>query len=253
MLFGQGWDRGRDGGRGGLREEAAVILYSQPNFRGQALKFYPGDEVENLADMRFADGSRVNDRVMSVEITGSASVVLHEDSRFRGAALRTTSDLRDLGVRYLPDSPNHWGNRISSLRVEDDGRGRPVRLTAEQAERAVRAAYRSVLDRDADAEGRRFYSRLMLDQGWTGEMVEDALRKSDEYRGQRVDRFVHEAYQDVLRRDADPTGLRHYRGLILDHGWTVERIKNDLRGSREYRERIAVGPRANRPAPDREG
>ncbi len=224
--------------------QPVVLLYARPDFRGPALAFYPGDDVDNLADLRFPDGSRANDRVMSIEIVGRASVTLYENSRFNGAVFRATGDLRNLATYFPPESPNHWGNRISSLRVAGEGRGgrgRPVALSPVAAERAVKFAYRTVLDREVDAAGLRYYTRLVVDQGWTGAMVEDALRASDEYREVRVDRFVHLAYQDVLHRDADQSGLKHYRGLIIDHGWDVERIKSDLRRSREYREVVAMG------------
>jgi hypothetical protein len=219
------------------REEPAVIVYARPDFRGPSLVFYPGDEVPNLSNLRFPDGSRVNQRIISVQVQGRASALFYDGTRFRGHVLRAPADIRNLNHRFLPDSPNHWGNRISSLRVERESR---VTRGAEQpnpsrAEALIHASYRRLFDRNADDEGLRFYSRLMLDQGWTIDMIEDSLRESEEYRSHRIDRFIHDAYQEVLRREADPTGLAHYRRLIVERGWDMERVKRDLRRSAEFR------------------
>lgn len=217
--------------------EPAVLIYARPDFRGPFLAFYPGDEVPHLGNLRFPDGSRVNDRVVSVQVQGRASVLLYEDSRYRGHVLRARTDIRNLTHRFLPDSPNHWGYRISSLRVEREShviRGAPP-LRPARAEALIHASYRRLFDRNADDEGLRYYSRLMLEQGWTIDMIEDRLRRSDEYHSLRVDRFIHEAYREILRREADPTGLAHYRRLIVERNWDLERVKRDLRRSAEFR------------------
>jgi hypothetical protein len=248
LVLGGGIASGHPGAgpeRGPGWEEAVVLVYARADFRGPALEFFPGDEVPNFSQLRFPDGSRANDRVMSVRVVGRASVLLFEDSGFRGNVLRATGDWRNLSQRFLPESPNHWGNRISSLRVDREGRGsRPGNLSAREAERVVQEAYRAVLDREVDPVGRRSYTQRIVEQGWTAAMVEDALRASEEYRGARVDRFIHSAYQDVLRREADAAGLAHYRRLILERGWDVERIKRDLRKSAEFRRWPAVEPSA---------
>jgi hypothetical protein len=218
-------------------EEAAVIVYARPDFRGSSLVFYPGEEVPNLGNLRFPDGSRVNQNIISVQVLGRASVLFYEGTRYRGHVLRAVTDIRNLTHRFLPDSPNHWGHRISSLRVERDTRA--IRggesLSPARAEALIHASYRRLFERNADNDGLRHYSRLMLDQGWTIDMIEDSLRESEEYRSSRIDRFIHDAYQEVLRREADPSGLAHYRRLIVERGWDLERVKRDLRRSDEFR------------------
>jgi hypothetical protein len=49
--------------------------------------------------------------------------------------------------------------------------------------------------------------------------------------------IVRRAYQDILERDPDPTGMRIYRSHIIDDGWTEQQVREDLRRSPEYRER----------------
>ncbi len=47
--------------------------------------------------------------------------------------------------------------------------------------------------------------------------------------------IVKEAYQDVLGRDPDPSGLRQFRSLIIDEGWSEEDVRNALRESDEFK------------------
>jgi hypothetical protein len=50
------------------------------------------------------------------------------------------------------------------------------------------------------------------------------------------DRIVRRAYQDILHREPDPTGLRIYRSHILDEGWSEAQVRDELRRSPEFRE-----------------
>ena len=49
--------------------------------------------------------------------------------------------------------------------------------------------------------------------------------------------IVRRAYQDILERDPDPTGMRIYRSHIIDDGWTEQEVREDLRRSPEFREK----------------
>jgi hypothetical protein len=50
------------------------------------------------------------------------------------------------------------------------------------------------------------------------------------------DRIVRRAYQDVLNRDPDPTGLRIYRSHIIEDGWSEAQVRDELRRSPEFRQ-----------------
>jgi len=54
------------------------------------------------------------------------------------------------------------------------------------------------------------------------------------------DRIVRRAYQDILEREPDPTGLRVYRSHIIDEGWTEAQVREALRNSAEYREKTTM-------------
>jgi hypothetical protein len=59
-------------------------------------------------------------------------------------------------------------------------------------------------------------------------------------RAEDVDRIVRRAYQDLLEREPDPTGMRLYRSRMLDEGWTEAQVRESIRDSREYRERSTM-------------
>lgn len=56
------------------------------------------------------------------------------------------------------------------------------------------------------------------------------------------DRIVQRAYQDLLERDPDPSGLREYRRRIIDDGWTEQDVRDQIRRSPEYREKTTMTP-----------
>jgi Peptidase inhibitor family I36 len=54
------------------------------------------------------------------------------------------------------------------------------------------------------------------------------------------DRIVRRAYQDVLQREPDASGMRLYRSRIIDDGWSEAQVRESLRNSPEYRERTTM-------------
>jgi len=87
-------------------------------------------------------------------------------TQFRGAFTWLNRDTPDLSAYSLGGrSANTWNETVSSLQVEVARRGVDVFTAWERrdAERAVRAAYRDYLGRDADAPGLRFYAGRLLD------------------------------------------------------------------------------------------
>jgi hypothetical protein len=61
---------------------------------------------------------------------------------------------------------------------------------------------------------------------------------------QDVDRVIRRAYQDILRREPDPAGLRQWRSRMIDDGWSEEQVREGLRTSPENRERRGTGRQA---------
>jgi len=98
-----------------------------------------------------------------------------------------------------------WNDRVSSLRVQIESR-----------------------DRDSSDRDSRDGNRG------------DDRRDDRRYRGEDPDRIIRRAYQDVLGRDPDAGGFRQYRSRIIDDGWTEAQVRESLRSSPEYREKITM-------------
>ena len=152
----------------------------------------------------------------------------------------TSSELR----RYLTlMEENNWteadvrrdlSSRTDYQRYSTNRRGmRP--------EAIVRRAYQDILGRDPDPEGMRTYRSNIIDRGWSEQDVREALRNSPEYasggaRTASADRIIRRAYQDILGREPDPSGLETYRRNIIERGWDEQDVRAALRHSQERRE-----------------
>ena len=232
-LVGQAQPRDRDRDHGRDRERGPrVIVYEDAEYRGDRLVLYPGDSLENLSGLTLENGGRFNDRISSIRVEGGAEVYVHTDARFRGAVMRLSENARDLTGRLLPGGGStSWNDRISSLRVEVRRRDEP----RTDPDTVIKRAYLDLLGREPDPAGVRDYRSLIIDQGWTETMVRDNIRRSDEFRRDGADRIIRRAYLDVLGREADPEGLRFYRGRVLDKSWTEGDVRDALRKSEEFR------------------
>jgi hypothetical protein len=57
-----------------------------------------------------------------------------------------------------------------------------------------------------------------------------------------AERMVHSAYRDLLGRDPDSTGLRLYTAHIVNDGWSDTQMRDSIRQSPEYIERVTMTP-----------
>jgi len=55
-----------------------------------------------------------------------------------------------------------------------------------------------------------------------------------------VDRIVRRAYEDILDREPDATGLRLYHSRMIDDGWSERDVREALRKSPEYRQKSTM-------------
>ena len=112
----------------------------------------------------------------------------------------------------------------------------------------ITRGYEDILGRKPDPAGMRSYRKHIIEEGWSEQDVREALRQSPEYksttrRTTSADRIIKRAYQDVLKREPDASGLDTYRRAILEDGWDEQDVRKALRRSEERR-----GLRGNRPA-----
>ena len=157
-----------------------------------------------------------------------------------GSELRRYRNLMEDNNWSEADVRRDLGSRTDYQRYSTNRRGmRP--------EAIVRRAYQDILGRDPDAEGMRTYRSNIIDGGWSEQDVREALRNSPEYasggaRTASADRIIRRAYQDILGREPDPSGLETYRRNIIERGWDEQDVRTALRHSQERRD-VARGQR----------
>lgn len=180
---------------------SGVCFYENINFGGRYFCSSTGESLSQVS-------SGNNDEVSSMRVFGDAVVTVYNDRNFRGQSRVVDTNVRDL--RSLS-----FNDRISSYRVDgsrgnfsrgadrypgerypgerypngsNDPRVRPnasqnaSRWSYRDAEQVVRRSYRSVLGRDPDASGLRSWTEQVINNNWTQQDLEYALRQSDEYR-----------------------------------------------------------------------
>lgn len=119
-------DTGRPDERRRQARPAVAILYSDPDFQGDAYEIYPGDEIGDLREVRFPGGGKINDRVSSIRILGGLHLTVYADPECRGDQVLLTEDVRDLRqLKRAAGTLGGWDDTISALRVGQSSRGRP--------------------------------------------------------------------------------------------------------------------------------
>jgi len=179
---------------------AGVCFYEDVNFQG---RYFCSPVGVSTADVPRG----MNDQISSVRVFGNAVVTLYRDPDFRGQSKfidGNIPDLRGMGFNdrlssYQVDSGYTRGNdgvyrgnngngigRGPAVRQGSGAQQAPYygngRMSARDAESIVRRGYRSVLQRDPDASGMRYWTQTVMQNGWTERDFENALRQSDEYR-----------------------------------------------------------------------
>jgi hypothetical protein len=166
--------------------------------------------------------------------TPSAGACFYRDANYRGDyfCLRSGEDLDQM--------PSGLNDRISSIRTF--------------------GGVEVVVFRNPGFSGRtaRFYQDVsnLQSEGWNDTLSSLAVRRrgggnpgwggsgggypgggGGGYPGGNPDRIIQRAYQDLLDRDPDQTGLREYRRRMIDDGWTEAQVRDAIRRSPEYREK----------------
>jgi hypothetical protein len=134
---------------------AAVTLYRDPDFRGQA-KVVDRD----IADLR---GLGFNDRLSSYDVESGQNFGRNGNN----------------GRGNNNGNGNGWGYGNAGKRVESN---RASRWTYAEAQTMVRRSYRSVLGREPDSAGLRNWTAEVMNNNWSQQDLERAFRQSDEFR-----------------------------------------------------------------------
>ncbi len=166
-----------------------------------------------------------------------ARVYLYEHADFRGGVivLRAGEAVDNLAhLRF--DNGRSANDRISSIRIEGDA----------EVTLSVHAGFRGEtlrVDRNLRDLGAHFPGNL----GFNDQISSVRVRFDHDERGPGrgpdrdrpvaidYDGIIRRAYQDILERDPDERGLRHYRGMMIDRRWSEAQVRENLRQSDEYR------------------
>lgn len=220
---------------------ARVLLYSEPEYRGECLIVEAGAELENLEFINDSRGRRWNDRIMSVALEGEVLLTAYENARYRGAQFQLARGSPDLSAISLGQNPKlNWARAISSLRATPlvSGARTFVEWSRRDADAAIRSAYRDLFGRDPDNVGLTNYRKRLLDSGWTETQLRDDIRRSSEYKNRDLNAIARNAYREILGRDPDASGLAAYT-RSLGRGMSDSELRAELRRSPEGMNRAA--------------
>src|SRR5204863_6021975 len=90
------------------RGDDRVCLYQDIHYEGWAECYRPGDQVPTMRDH--------NNNVSSIRIYGRATIIVYDNTDFRGQSAEFTSDVPDLGLRSFIGSRS-WSDKIGSFEV----------------------------------------------------------------------------------------------------------------------------------------
>jgi hypothetical protein len=220
---------------------AGACFFRDANFQSDYFCAQAGDEIASLP-------GRMNDEISSIRTFGDVEVLIYQSDDFRGRSTRFTSDVSNL-------QQQGWNDRLSSIRIGggrfgggrfgsspgwNDGARGDVRNVRE-ADQIIDRAYRDILRRDPDPQGRREYRNRLLNDGWSEQQLRQALRGSDERQDNRArisraraEQVVRDAYLSVLNREPDPASST-YVDRVLNDGWSQQDVARALRESEEFR------------------
>ncbi|HET7534804.1 MAG TPA: hypothetical protein VFJ90_00020 [Candidatus Didemnitutus sp.] len=167
---------------------------------------------------------------------GGPRVILYENSDFRGNSLTLYpgESIENLGNATF-DGGGKANDRISSIRIEGGAelrvysdskyRGETLRLTHD-----VRDLAGLFLANNSKSWNDQISSLQVEGR--------DYGHRSNGRGSGDPDKIIKRAYQDILLRDPDPTGLRDFHIKMIDQGWTEQQVRESLRRSEEFRGKV---------------
>ncbi len=212
-----------------------VTFYTEPNFRGEALKVEAGASVANLERMLRANRQPWSGAISSVEISGDARATVFSKPDQQGERLEIQRSIADLYAEARGPEGANWERAIASLAVSGTRPAPPPPAGASTPAPVVKAP---PAPPPAAAEAPRQVIIVQQPPPPPRAPVLVAPPRA------RIDRrtaelIVDHAYREVLDRPADPEGLRRYRDRIMFEGWSQREMIEQLQRSDEAR---AINP-----------
>ena len=159
-----------------------------------------------------------------------------------------------VGLQFFPGI----GGMVRGDGLADFFNGMSQSSDTARDDRVIEGVFRDEFDRMPTPREYSRYRELIREKGWTASDIRADLRGQDESRFQRRRRdndrspasdsycgnrsrdtdsspetMIRRAYEDILGREPDTTGLRVYRSHIIDDGWTEQDVRSDLKKSPE--------------------
>ncbi len=185
--------------------------------------------VTGLAQPPERRDDRSRDRDQDRDDRRGPRVIVYQDADYRGDSrvLYPGDSFEDLS-KLTFEKGGRINDRISSIRVEG---GAEIYVHADPRFRGP--AMRLTND-VRDLTGRWLPGSVSTSWNDRISSLRVEVRRRDERR-EEPDVIVKRAYFDLLAREVDPKGLRGYRSLIIDQGWTEVMVREDIRNSDEFR------------------
>lgn len=105
----------------------------------------------------------------------------------------------------------------------------------------VSDTYKSVLGREADAGGARFWEDVMNNKGMRPDQLWETMKDSPEF-------MVNRAYEQALGRRSDFDGGNYWQGVVKEHGLGLHDLKNTFGNSDEAAIKSTYNSALGRPA-----
>lgn len=219
--------------------EVSVTLFSEPDFRGESVTLPANTAFEDLDDVRFGSGRRVDNRISSVWIEGHAHVTLYDHDDFGGEFITLMESEADLHLvrkgRY-----GDWDNDASSISVTahlEEIACEPGPMYPSPAPVIVEPP--PVLHPAPHHPPVTVVVSCPI--GCTHRPGSGCRRSPGGHgyghgyhRDPAIMRKIDRAYRDVLRRSPDRDGIRTYYYTMLERDWSESRLRKELRKSDEY-------------------
>jgi TorA maturation chaperone TorD len=185
----------------------------------------------------------------AVPVVAAPQPVRSSQSRFDRAAVdrafRSVLNRkpRPYELRRYVSLMDEYGWTEQDVRRDLGGRSDYRRYSADSSldlDSIITRAFEDILGREPDQATMRTHRRRMTQEGWSERDVREDLRQRPEYRSSNnrnssADRIITRAYQDILNREPDPSGLSAYRKAIINDGWDEQDVRQMLQNSDERR------------------
>lgn len=222
---------------GGPSAPASVTFFTEPNYRGEALKVEAGAAVENLDRLLRPSQRPWTASISSVRVDGTARATVYSAAGFAGEQLEVSQSIPDLYA--APRSGGTWDRAIASLRVTGPASSAAVAppTSAPPPVPAPAPSHPALPPPGASSEGPPTTVVVVPPPARPPPPPKVVVRQPPRPRLDRrtAEMLVERAYREVLDRPADPDGLRRYRDRLMYEGWTERQVIEQLQRSAEAR------------------